>query len=115
MPSVKNPNGYSKNRLTARAATARKKSQKSSAAGRSKINKADQKRGAGGGLLPTSGPRAAISSKKQRKLDRKTKHALQRRMEADGEIEMKDATGEAETGNSEGKSVHVDMDTEEIS
>jgi hypothetical protein len=93
MPSVKNPNGPSKNRLSARLAKARKTSAQQVArkervqAG--KITKADAARGAGGGLLPTSGPNAAKGAKAQRKLDRKMKHALKRRMEAEGEIEMK--------------------------
>ncbi|ORY70965.1 uncharacterized protein BCR38DRAFT_415606 [Pseudomassariella vexata] len=90
MPSVKNPNGPSKNRLAARANTLRAKRQKSSAAGKkSKILKADQTRGAREGLLPNSGPNAAISAKKQRKLDKKLGYALKRKMQADGEVEMK--------------------------
>lgn len=90
MPSVRNPNGPSKNRLTARAATARKQGQKrTAAAGKSRIAKADATRGARPGLLPTSGPNAAISAKKRRKLERKMGHALKRKMEAEGEAEMK--------------------------
>ncbi|KAI2463827.1 hypothetical protein F4781DRAFT_437039 [Annulohypoxylon bovei var. microspora] len=97
MPSVKNPNGPSKNRLMARAATARKANQKRVAGAPNKDNrvaKADLTRGARAGLLPTSGPNRALSSKKQRKLDRKIKHALKRKMEADGEVEMKDVSAE---------------------
>lgn len=89
MPSVKNPNKPSRNRLAARAATTRKAQQKRSAAGKSKINKADTKRGARPGILPTSGPRAAISNKKLRKLERKMGHAIQRKMDAGDEVEMK--------------------------
>ncbi|KAK9419153.1 hypothetical protein SUNI508_01130 [Seiridium unicorne] len=113
MPSVKNPNGPSKNRLTARRATARKQSQKAAKVSKDKIQKADQKRGAGGGLLPTSGPRAALSAKKQRKLDRKMGYAMKRKMEAEGEVDMKDVADE----KSEKKTVggDVDMDEENIS
>jgi len=89
MPSVKNPNGPSRNRLVARAAKARKSQQKRSAEGRSRIAKADTKRGARPGILPSSGPRAALSSKKRRKLERKLGYAVKRRMEADGDVHMK--------------------------
>lgn len=93
MPSVKNPNGPSKNRLAARQASARKRSQKQAALGRaSRVEKADRTRGAGGGLLPTSGPNRALSAKKQRKLDRAAHHALQRKLAAAGEVEMKGAS-----------------------
>src|SRR4051812_26264996 len=73
MPSVKNPNKPSKNRLAARANKVRKRSQKESAAGRVTVGvvKADVKRGARPGLLPTSGPRKPVSAKRQRKLDKK--------------------------------------------
>ncbi|KAL7907881.1 hypothetical protein GGI35DRAFT_455008 [Trichoderma velutinum] len=92
MPSVKNPNRLSKNRLAARAATARKANQKrADPANKNKITKADKTRGARPGLLPTSGPRAAISAKKARKLEKKMGYAMKRKMEADGEAEMKDA------------------------
>ncbi|KAI1371391.1 hypothetical protein F4677DRAFT_450508 [Hypoxylon crocopeplum] len=97
MPSVKNPNGPSKNRITARAATARKQNQKRNASAlnkKNKISKADVTRGAKPGLLPTSGPNAALSSKKRRKLERKMGYALKRKMEAEGEVEMKDAPEE---------------------
>ncbi|KAK4203025.1 hypothetical protein QBC40DRAFT_31127 [Triangularia verruculosa] len=93
MPSVKNPNKPSKNRLVAKAARVRKEAQKSSAAGRlSKIEKVDTGRfGARPGLMPTSGPRKPVSAKKQRKLEKKMGYALKRKMEKDGEVEMKDA------------------------
>ncbi|KAI3328807.1 hypothetical protein F4824DRAFT_506136 [Ustulina deusta] len=100
MPSVKNPNGPSKNRLVARTARARKHSAKHVArrtqAEQHKITKADARRGARAGLLPTSGPNAAVSAKKMRKLERKIGYALKRKMEADGEVEMKDVSGETE-------------------
>ncbi|ETS79623.1 hypothetical protein PFICI_09476 [Pestalotiopsis fici W106-1] len=111
MPSVKNPNGPSKNRLAARRASARKQSQKAAKTSKDKVVKADQKRGAGGGLLPTSGPRAKLSAKKQRKVDRKLGYALKRKMEADGEVEMKDA---AEEKPAKEAGVDTEMD-EEIS
>ncbi|KAI8626365.1 hypothetical protein F5Y19DRAFT_227585 [Xylariaceae sp. FL1651] len=104
MPSVKNPNGPLKNRLAARAAKARKQASKQlvrkTQTEQHKIAKADTKRGARVGLLPTSGPNAALSGKKQRKLQRKMGYALKRKMEADGEVEMKDISEEinAKTG-----------------
>jgi hypothetical protein len=91
MPSVKNPNKPSKNRLAARANKIKKRSQKESASGRvpAGIVKSDLKRGARSGLMPTSGPRKPVSAKRQRKLDKKLGYALQRKMQADGEVEMK--------------------------
>jgi hypothetical protein len=89
MPSVKNPNGPSKNRLAARASKARKQRRQKSEAGQHKISKQDMARGARPGLLPNSGPRAAVSAKKARKLERKMGYAMQRKMEAEGEAVMK--------------------------
>ncbi len=94
MPSVKNPNAPSKNRLAARAAKARKTRQKAAAQGQlarkgGAIAKADARRGARPGLLPTSGPRAAISSKRARKDQKRLGHALRRKMEREGEVVMK--------------------------
>lgn len=89
MPSVKNPNGPSKNRLAARACRAKSQRQKRSEEGRNKISKADSTRGARPGLLPNSGPNAKLSAKKLRKLEKKMGHAMRRRMEAEGEAEMK--------------------------
>jgi len=89
MPSVKNPNGPSKNRLAARAQRAKKDARKRSDAGRSKVSKLDLQRGARPGLLPTSGPRAPISAKRAKKLEKKMGYALKRKMEAEGEVEMK--------------------------
>lgn len=90
MPSVKNPNGPSKNRLAARAAKARDKSQKQkNSSKKNRVQKADSTRGARAGLLPTSGPNAALSSKKRRKLERKMGYAVKRQMAAEGEVEMK--------------------------
>jgi hypothetical protein len=94
MPSVKNPNTISKNRQADRAGKQRKASKQ--AASQSKLNarggiqaKADARRGARPGLLPTSGPRAPISKKKMRKLEKAMGHALRRKMEAEGEVVMK--------------------------
>ncbi|KYK57096.1 uncharacterized protein DCS_04103 [Drechmeria coniospora] len=89
MPSVKNPNGPSKNRLVARASKARSVARKRGEEARNKISKADTTRGARPGILPTSGPKAKLSAKKQRKLEKKMGYALKRRMEAEGEAEMK--------------------------
>ncbi|KAI0449370.1 hypothetical protein F5B21DRAFT_509231 [Xylaria acuta] len=107
MPSVKNPNGPSKNRLAARTATARKHTTKQlarktlehslSQQSKGKITKADARRGARAGLLPTSGPNRALGAKKARKLERKMGYALKRKMEAEGEVEMKDVSEETET------------------
>lgn len=88
MPSVKNPNGPSKNRMAARAAKARKTSQKRSEEGKHRIAKIDVQRGARPGLLPNSGPKAKISSKKARKLQKKLGYAMKRKMEASGEAVM---------------------------
>ncbi|KAI5919070.1 hypothetical protein F4810DRAFT_528203 [Camillea tinctor] len=94
MPSVKNPNGPSKNKLAARAAKARQRAQKQSSAGKSahksRVEKADTSRGAREGLLPTSGPNRAVSGKRRRKLERKLGYALKRKAAAEGEVEMKD-------------------------
>ncbi|CAK7271145.1 hypothetical protein SEPCBS119000_004451 [Sporothrix epigloea] len=87
MPSVKNPNKPSRNRMAARAATKRKQQQKRSADGRhstDRVAKADTKRGARPGLMPTSGPRAPLSAKKQKKVLQRMTLALKRKMEANG-------------------------------
>lgn len=115
MPSVKNPNGPSKNRLAARSAKARKANQKRSAGSidkNNRVTKADEKRGARPGLLPTSGPNAALSSKKRRKLERKMGYALKRKMEAEGEVEMKDAPEDEKIKTTEEE---MAVDTENIS
>ncbi|KAK8118063.1 uncharacterized protein PG998_006344 [Apiospora kogelbergensis] len=112
MPSVKNPNGPSKNRMAAMRASAKKKAQKSSAAGQTRILKSDARRGAREGILPTSGPNRALSAKKQRKVEKQMRHALKRKMEAAGEVEMKDA---AETAETKEAKEDMDMDAENIS
>ncbi|KAK4100194.1 hypothetical protein N658DRAFT_142236 [Parathielavia hyrcaniae] len=117
MPSVKNPNAPSKNRLAARAAKARKTRQQAAAQGQlarqgGAIAKADARRGATSGLLPTSGPRAAISKKRQRKLEKQLRHAMKRKMEAEGEVEMKDAPAEKEKKTKGDGKAEVEMDVE---
>lgn len=90
MPSVKNPNKPSKNRLAARAAKTRKQRRKLAAAGRTtRVAQSDRAHGARPGLLPTSGPRAPLSAKKQKKLDQRLRLALRRKMAEAGEVEMK--------------------------
>lgn len=89
MPSVKNPNGPSKNRLAARACKAKSLHQKRSEQGKHKISKRDAALGARPGLLPNSGPKAQLSGKKARKMEKKMGYAMKRKMEADGEAVMK--------------------------
>ncbi|KAI0977628.1 hypothetical protein F4678DRAFT_20354 [Xylaria arbuscula] len=120
MPSVKNPNGPSKNRLAARTAKARKHSAKQLARKtqeeKHKIVKADAARGARAGLLPTSGPNAAVSAKKMRKLERKMGYALKRKMEAEGEVEMKDVSEETDAKTKKNKKEDdMAVDTDNIS
>ncbi|KAK4226395.1 ribosome biogenesis protein ALB1 [Podospora fimiseda] len=89
MPSVKNPNKPSKNRLAARAAKVRKVRQKSSATGkRGAPSLDDQRHGAREGLLPTSGPKKPLSGKKAKKLEKKLGYALRRKMESEGVVGM---------------------------
>jgi hypothetical protein len=89
MPSGGNLNGPSKNRLAARASKAKKQRRTKSEQGRTKIARKDAARGARPGLLPTSGPRAKLSGKKARKLEKQMAHAMKRKMEAEGVVEMK--------------------------
>lgn len=89
MPSVSNPNGPSSNRLAAMASKAKKLRRQKSVHAQNKISKADTTRGARPGLLPNSGPNAKISKKKARKLEKKMGYAIQRKMEAEGIVEMK--------------------------
>ncbi|KAF5989225.1 hypothetical protein FBULB1_1098 [Fusarium bulbicola] len=103
MPSVGNPNGPSKNRLAARASSARKERRKRAQAPKDKVAKADTTRGARPGLLPTSGPRAKVSAKKARKIEKRLAHAMKRKMEAEGEAEMKDAPEAEGEGEGEGE------------
>lgn len=117
MPSVKNPNTVSRNRQIARAAKARKQSLKRLSAsklanqGATRVEKADLRRGARVGLLPTSGPNRALSKKKQRKVEKQLAHAIRRKAEADAarEVEMEgkplffsEFTWEVEEGKGKG-------------
>ncbi|KAI1493261.1 hypothetical protein F5X96DRAFT_622422 [Biscogniauxia mediterranea] len=99
MPSVKNPNGPSANKLAARAAKARQRAQKQAIAARStktRVERADTTRGAREGLLPTSGPNRAISAKRRRKIMRKLGYAKQRQAaEVEGEVVMRDQANAA--------------------
>ncbi|KAI0595309.1 hypothetical protein F4775DRAFT_569796 [Biscogniauxia sp. FL1348] len=93
MPSVKNPNGPSANKLVARAAKARQRSRKQAIAAlstKTRVQKADTTRGAREGLLPTSGPNRALSAKRRRKMARKLGYAQQRIAQAEGEVVMRD-------------------------
>ncbi|PSR76736.1 hypothetical protein BD289DRAFT_356052, partial [Coniella lustricola] len=85
MPSVKNPNTVGRNRQIANLARARKHSAKqvSQAKLGSRVAKQDARRGARAGLLPTSGPNAALSKKKQRKIEKQLAHAIRRKEEAE--------------------------------
>ncbi|KAK4153035.1 hypothetical protein C8A00DRAFT_34217 [Chaetomidium leptoderma] len=118
MPSRKNPNAPSKNRLAARAGKQRKTRQQAAAQGQLAIKggaiaKADARRGARPGLLPTSGPRRAISKKRQRKNEKMLGHALRRKMEKEGEVVMKDAPVEKEKDKKkEGGDAEAEMDIE---
>lgn len=83
MPSVKNPNFKSKNRVRAHRSKARKQTLQAVATARlpDRVAKADTKRGARTGLLPTSGPNRPLSSKKARKLEKQMAHAIRRKRE----------------------------------
>ncbi|KAI3394911.1 hypothetical protein diail_2082 [Diaporthe ilicicola] len=94
--SVKNPNTTSQNRQRAHRAKARKQTLKAVASARlpDRVARADARRGARTGLLPTSGPNRALSSKKARKLEKQMAHAIRRKREEEeekAEVEMKEA------------------------
>ncbi|EGS17536.1 uncharacterized protein CTHT_0068670 [Thermochaetoides thermophila DSM 1495] len=76
------------------------------------IIKADTCRGARPGLLPTSGPNKPISKKKLRKLERKMGYALKRKMEREGEVEMKDFELRGENAEKQRKEEEMEMDVE---
>ncbi|CAN8095239.1 unnamed protein product [Discula destructiva] len=96
MPSVKNPNTVGRNRTIAQRAKARKATSKTLRMSRlpDRIAQADTRRGARTGLLPTSGPNARLSKKKERKVEKQIAHALRRKaeLEAKKEVEMQDVT-----------------------
>ncbi|KAK4191306.1 ribosome biogenesis protein ALB1 [Podospora australis] len=112
MPSVKNPNKPSKHRLAARAHKLKKQRQQASAPKADKIAKSDAYHGARPGLMPTSGPRKPVSAKRQRKLEKKMGYAMKRKMEAEGEVLMKDA---AETKKDEKTTTEEEADGMDIS
>lgn len=92
--SVKNPNCISRNRQRALRSKARKQTLQAAASARlpDRVARADVKRGARTGLLPTSGPNRALSSKKARKLEKQMAHAIRRKREEEekkAQIEMK--------------------------
>ncbi|SPN98735.1 uncharacterized protein DNG_01780 [Cephalotrichum gorgonifer] len=91
MVNVANPNAKSRKHIGTRRASSRKLARKNALKPKSREARADTTRGARPGLLPTSGPRAALSKKKQRKLEKMAKHALKRKLEAAGEVVMQDA------------------------
>lgn len=93
MPSVKNPNTVGRNRTIAQRAKARKTTRQALQMSKlpDRIAQADTRRGARKGLLPTSGPNARLSKKKERKVEKQIAHALRRKaeLEAKKEVEMK--------------------------
>lgn len=89
MVNVSNPNTKSLKTQKTRAANIKKVQKRKGGKPRDKEGRADTTRGARPGLLPTSGPRAALSGKKARKMEKKLAYAMRRRMEAEGEVEMK--------------------------
>lgn len=97
MVSVKNPNVTSQNRVRARAARSRKQGLKAfnDAKLPTKVEKADARRGARAGLLPTSGPNAPLSKKKQKKLEKQMAHALRRQREEEERQQQEETKGES--------------------
>lgn len=95
MVSVKNPNVTSQNRMRARASKSRKLGLKHVRAARLPTleAQADTRRGARTGILPTSGPNAALSKKKQRKVEKQIAHALRRKNEAEEKQKEADLKG----------------------
>lgn len=95
MPSVKNPNTVGQNRTKARASRARKQTLQSLKvkALPTRVAKADARRGARAGLLPTSGPNAPLSKKKQRKVEKQMAHAIRRKREEEERL-AEEAKGE---------------------
>lgn len=92
--SVKNPNCISRNRQRALRSKARKQTLQAVASARlpDRVAKADTKRGARTGLLPTSGPNKPLSRKKARKLEKQMAHAIRRKREEEekkSQVEMK--------------------------
>lgn len=90
MPSVKNPNTVGRNRTIAQRAKARKSTCKTLKMAKlpTRVAQADTRRGARTGLLPTSGPNAAMSKKKQRKVEKQLAHAIRRKAEREAQLEV---------------------------
>lgn len=90
MPSVKNPNTVGRNRSIAQRAKARKSTRKTLKLAKlaTRVAQADTRRGARTGLLPTSGPNAALSKKKQHKVEKQLAHALRRKAEMEAALEQ---------------------------
>lgn len=89
MVNVSNPNTKALWKQRAVRANSRKAAKKRAGQPRDAAARADTTRGARPGLLPTSGPRAALSKKKAKKLEKRMAYALRRKMEEEGEVEMK--------------------------
>lgn len=89
MVNVANPNFKCNSAVKTRRANIKKIQRKKAALPKDKALRADTTRGARPGLMPTSGPRAPLSGKRARKEEKKLAYAIRRRMEAEGEVEMK--------------------------
>lgn len=98
--SVKNPNCVSRNRQRALRAKARKQTLQAAASARlpDRVARADVKRGARTGLLPTSGPNKPLSSKKARKLEKQMAHAIRRKREEEDKKSQIEMQGEPSSG-----------------
>ncbi|KAK3370019.1 hypothetical protein B0H63DRAFT_305671 [Podospora didyma] len=97
MPSRKNPNQPSKNRIASIMGRTKKDNEKRAAtAGMTRVQKADTRMGARSGLMPTSGPRAPLSKKKQKKVDQRLALALKRKEAEEGAIDLKGAGSKVE-------------------
>lgn len=99
MPSVKNPNKPSKNRMAARSSKAKKLQRQRVEEAQHKISKKDAARGARPGLLPSSGPNRKLSAKKARKLEKKMGYAIKRKMEAEGIEDMQGTSSPGYSSN----------------
>ncbi|KAK1756968.1 hypothetical protein QBC47DRAFT_412317 [Echria macrotheca] len=119
MPSVKNPNTTSKNRLAAQQNKAKKRASKQATPTSAFFTKQDIQRGAKprGGLLPTSGPRAAVSKKKARKIEQRRKLVERRKrelglisgVEEEG-MDVDAPPADAQKGDGKGKEVEMDIE-----
>lgn len=89
MVNVANPNTKCLKHARTGAANRKRVMQRRSAKPKDRAARADTTRGARAGLLPTSGPRAAMSGKKAKKMEKRMAHALRRKMAEEGGVEMK--------------------------